>query len=133
MALQKQRILTGDEFVELLKQAKAEHAQAVAKKEQAKERKAKVKLREQAQIWKQKAISDHKIKKATILTKWDVAKAAARAEQQYQPPKPRVGKRESTPETYRTFNHAEWPDSDSPGPAEEDVEGESDPESFFVP
>jgi len=99
----------------------------------AQQRKAKVKWREQAQIWKQKAINDHKIKKGTILTEWEVAKAAARAEQWCQPPKPRVGKRESTPETYRTFNHADWPDSDSPGPAEEDVEGKSDPESFFIP
>ena len=134
VALQKQRILTDDEFMELLKLAKADRAQAVAKKkEQAQERKAKVKWREQAQIWKQKAISDHKIKRCTILTKWEVAKAAARAEQQHQPPKPRVGKRESTPETYRTFNHADWLDSDSPGPAEEGVEGKSDLESFFIP
>lgn len=82
MGLQKQRILTDDEFVELLKLAKAECAQAMAKKkEQAQERKAKAKWREQAQIWKQKAISDHKIKKATILTEWEVVKAAARAEQ----------------------------------------------------
>jgi len=82
VALQKQRILTDDEFVELLKLAKAEHAQAMAKKkEQAQERKAKVKWRKEAQIWKQKVISDHKIKKGTILTEWEVAKAAARAEQ----------------------------------------------------
>ena len=81
VALQKQRILTDDKFVGLLKLAKAECAQAVAKKEWAQERKAKVKWREQAQIWKQKAINDHKIKKGTILTEWEVAKAAARAEQ----------------------------------------------------
>ena len=82
VALQKQRILTDDEFVDLLKLAKAECAQAVAKKKEwAQVRKAKAKWREQAQIWKQKAISNQKIKKATILTEWEVAKAAARAEQ----------------------------------------------------
>ena len=68
MALKTQRILTSDEFVEQLKLAKAECAQAVAdKKEQAQEWRAKAKWREEAHLWKKKVIIDHKIKKSAIL------------------------------------------------------------------
>jgi len=48
-------------------------------------------------------------------------------------PTPRVGKCESTPEGYCTFNYADWLDNDSPGPGEEGAESKSDPESFFIP
>ena len=68
--------------MEQLKLAKAECAQVVAdKKEQAQEQRAKAKWREEAHLWKQKVIIDHKIKRSAILAEWEVAKAAARAEQ----------------------------------------------------
>ena len=131
-------ILTADEFVEAVAQDRADRVQAaVDKQERAVTRVAKKKWKAAGGAWKKKAIADQKAKRCAQLNDWEVEKREAREYGWHQPPKPKAGKRESTPEEFCTFIHEDWVEIEPEG-----VEGraigdtmdtDSETESFFIP